>query len=142
MKETARIFDNEDLTNDANYERIIAFARASLDRVRGLDIYNNTENWSCEKFSWAKDAENNMSWIEETSNEINDATYRVNRILEAIDNVKIVFSPERQDSNVNKHRVINTLNLVLTQEYKSGVINKTTLRNAVSLMHHYNSLIK
>ena len=142
MKKAVNTFENTDLTVDTNYEKMIVFARQSLDRMRSLDIYNNTENWSAQKFSWAKDAENNMSWIEETSNEISDATYRINRIIQAIDNVKIVFSSERQDSNVNKHNVINTLNTVLTQEVKDGVINQETLRNAVTLMYHYNSLIK
>ena len=144
MRKAATIFDNKDLTNDENYLAMITFARGSLDRVRSLDIYNNTENWNSKTFSWAKDAEDNMSWIEETGNKINDATYRINRVLEAMDNVKLVFAPERQgqESNINKHNVITTLNLVLTQEYKDGVINQTTLRNAVTFMYHYNNLIK
>lgn len=64
-------------------------------------------------------------------------TYRITRVLQAINNVEIVFSEERNDTKENKENVVNTLNEVLTQEIQAGELNENTLRSAVNILHQY-----
>ncbi|QAS62009.1 hypothetical protein [Clostridium septicum] len=124
MKIAIDLVDNADFTDGTSYERMVAFATASLDRVRGLEINNE-----------------HVEWIEESGDEVRDLTYRINRVLHAIKNVEIVFSEDRQDTVENKENVINTLNLVLTQEMEVGILNNATLRSAVNILHMYNGKI-
>ncbi|QAS62008.1 hypothetical protein [Clostridium septicum] len=124
MRIAIDLVDNADFTDGISYERMVIFATASLDRVRDLEINNE-----------------HVEWIEESGDEVRDLTYRINRVLNAIKNVEIVFSKERQDTIENKENVINTLNLVLTQEMEAGALNDATLRSAVNILHAYNSKI-
>ena len=124
MKIAIDLVDNADFTDGTSYERMVIFATTSLDRVRDLEINNE-----------------HVEWIEQSGDEVRDLTYRINRVLNAIKNVEIVFSKERQDTIESKENVINTLNLVLTQEMEAGILNDATLRSAVNILHAYNSKI-
>ena len=120
MRIAIDLVDNADFTNIDNYNRLLIFATTSLERSRGLGIENQY-----------------IDSIEESGNEVRELTYRITRVLQAINNVEIVFSEERNDTKENKENVINTLNEVLTQEIQAGELNENTLRSAVNILHQY-----
>ncbi|AYE35189.1 hypothetical protein [Clostridium septicum] len=120
MREAITLVDNANFTEKENYDRLVVFSKSSLDRLRSLGVKN-------------KYAE----WIEESGNEVRALTYRIDRVLHAIDNVKVVFSEERKDTLENKENVINTLNLVIYQESESRVLNKITLDKAKEIYNNY-----
>ena len=126
MRIAIDLLDNADLTNIENSNRLTIFASTSLERVRGLNIYNEEGFWT-----------NHIEWIEESGDEIRDASYSINRLQHAIRNVETVFDSDRKDTIDNKNNVINTLNQVITEERESYSLNDATLRNAVNILHHY-----
>lgn len=120
MREAITLVDNANFTEKENYDRLVVFSKSSLDRLRSLGVKNKYADW-----------------IEESGNEVRALTYRIDRVLHAIDNVKVVFSEERKDTLENKENVINTLNLVISQESESRVLNKITLDKAKEIYNNY-----
>ena len=130
MRIAIDLLDNADFTDIDNSNRMNIFGSTSLNRVRGLSIYNEEGSWTT-----------HIDWIEESGNELRDSIPEINRLQHAIRNVEIVFSADRNDAIENKNNVINTLNQVITQQRESYSLNDATLRSATNILHKYASQV-
>ena len=131
MKEAITLLDTADFTNQSRYDRMIAFSTASLDRVRGFDESKITA-----------EMKPHIEWIEESGDEIRNATYRINRVLHAINNVKTVFSPDRKDTIENKKIVLKSLDQVIKEEKEASILNQKTLDSSSDILKKYSEKLK
>ncbi|MGL5245653.1 MAG: hypothetical protein ACRC7R_10805, partial [Sarcina sp.] len=125
MTDAINLLDNADFTNQENHDRMTAYATAALERVRGFQEENISQ-----------DMVDHIEWIEESGDEIRDANYNILRLLVAINNAKTVFNGENETLE-NKKNVVNTLNEVISHEAASYGVNQNTLRSATNILHTY-----
>lgn len=127
MRIAIDILDNLDLTNIENHNRMIAFGTASLDRVRSLGITEEYSEWI-----YVED-------IERLGNEIRNATYSLDRLLQAINNTKAIFDPERADIASNMIVVLNALDQIIEEEASN--LNKLTIDSGKGISKYYWSIL-
>ncbi|MEG0051217.1 MAG: hypothetical protein RR712_03480 [Terrisporobacter sp.] len=106
------IFDNENLINADNYDRMIIFASTAVDRVAGMD----------------------------QDNEYVKEIYRLSGEISSIDNlllrsVMYVVECLQNASDDTKEDWINSLNEALTYAKENSLLNDATLRAAIDVLH-------
>ncbi|MGL5244457.1 MAG: LPXTG cell wall anchor domain-containing protein [Sarcina sp.] len=125
MREAGTILESSDLTQKSKIERMNRFSKAALQRIQGISTKNLPQNFK-----------DNISFVKSTGEKINETSYNILRLSQAINNVEIVFT-RKNETLENKNNVLDTLDDVINQEKESGVLNKATLKNANDLLHKY-----
>ncbi|MGL5243563.1 MAG: hypothetical protein ACRC7R_00085, partial [Sarcina sp.] len=127
MKEACRLLDSADLSKLSNYERMIRFGTASLDRARSLKLNKNSE-LAC-----------HLEWIEQSGNSIRNTTYALNNLITTIRSEKETFAPYSNATIEEKQNVLSKLEDLIKKEESSNHLNKTTIENVKKIIancHH------
>lgn len=126
-REAVNVMENKDLTVKENYDRMVAFMQAALDRLEGLYVLEGLENYS----EHMNNLKANLENVKETSK-------LAKEIREAMDKVINAF-----DNNLSRYEKIEALDalgtLVDENKYK---INTWTSYTAMELYHKYYALLE
>ncbi|MFR6018267.1 MAG: hypothetical protein ACLUG9_12025 [Paraclostridium sordellii] len=125
--EAVNVMENKDLTVKENYDRMVAFMQAALDRLEGLYVLEGLENYS-----------EHMNNLKANLENVKETAKLAKEIREAMDKVINAF-----DNNLSRDEKIEALDalgtLVDENKYK---INTWTSYTAMELYHKYYALLE
>ncbi|WP_373598247.1 hypothetical protein [Paraclostridium bifermentans] len=126
-REAVNCMENKDLTVNENYDRMVAFMQAALDRLEGLYVLEGLENYS----EHMNNLKANLEVVQETAK-------LAKEIREAMDKVINAF-----DNNLSRDEKIKALDTLgtLVDENKYN-INTWTSYTAMELYHKYYALLE
>lgn len=126
-REAVNVMENKDLTVKENYDRMVAFMQAALDRLEGLYVLEGLENYS-----------EHMNNLKANLENVKETAKLAKEIREAMDKVVNAF-----DNNLSRDEKIEALDalgtLVDENKYK---INTWTSYTAMELYHKYYALLE
>ncbi|CEO30689.1 hypothetical protein [Paraclostridium sordellii] len=126
-REAVNVMENKDLTVKENYDRMVAFMQAALDRLEGLYVLEGLENYS-----------EHMNNLKANLENVKETAKLAKEIREAMDKVINAF-----DNNLSRDEKIEALDalgtLVDENKYK---INTWTSYTAMELYHKYYALLE
>ncbi|WP_338562229.1 hypothetical protein QJR60_03615 [Paraclostridium sordellii] len=126
-REAVNVMENKDLTVKENYDRMVAFMQAALDRLEGLYVLEGLENYS-----------EHMNNLKANLENVKETAKLAKEIREAMDKVIDAF-----DNNLSRDEKIEALDalgtLVDENKYK---INTWTSYTAMELYHKYYALLE
>lgn len=129
-REAVNVMENKDLTVKENYDRMVAFMQAALDRLEGLYVLEGLENYS-----------EHMNNLKVNLENVKETAKLAKEIREAMDKVINAF-----DNNLSRDEKIEALDdlddlgtLVDENKYK---INTWTSYTAMELYHKYYALLE
>lgn len=129
-REAVNVMENKDLTVQENYDRMVAFMQAALDRLEGLYVLEGLENYS-----------EHMNNLKANLENVKETAKLAKEIREAMDKVINAF-----DNNLSRDEKIEALDdlddlgtLVDENKYK---INTWTSYTAMELYHKYYALLE
>lgn len=126
-REAVNVIENKDLTVKENYDRMVAFMQAALDRLEGLYVLEGLENYS-----------EHMNNLKANLENVKGTAKLAKEIREAMDKVINAF-----DNNLSRDEKIEALDalgtLVDENKYK---INTWTSYTAMELYHKYYALLE
>lgn len=126
-REAVNVMENKDLTVQENYDRMVAFMQAALDRLEGLYVLEGLENYS-----------DHMNNLKANLENVKETAKLAKEIREAMDKVINAF-----DNNLSRDEKIEALDalgtLVDENKYK---INTWTSYTAMELYHKYYALLE
>lgn len=126
-REAVNVMENKDLTVKENYDRMVAFMQAALDRLEGLYVLEGLENYS-----------DHMNNLKANLENVKETAKLAKEIREAMDKVINAF-----DNNLSRDEKIEALDalgtLVDENKYK---INTWTSYTAMELYHKYYALLE
>lgn len=126
-REAVNVMENKDLTVKENYDRMVAFMQAALDRLEGLYVLEGLENYS-----------EHMNNLNANLENVKETAKLAKEIREAMDKVINAF-----DNNLSRDEKIEDLDalgtLVDENKYK---INTWTSYTAMELYHKYYALLE
>jgi hypothetical protein len=125
-REAVNCKDNKDLTVKDNYDRMVAFMQAALDRLEGLYVLEGLENYS-----------EHMNNLKANLKSVQDTAKLAKEIREAMDKVIAAF-----DNNLSREEKIQALDELgtLVDENRYN-INTWTSYTAMELYHKYYALL-
>lgn len=126
VREAVNCMDNKDLTVQENYDRMVAFMQAALDRLEGLYVLEGLENYS-----------EHINNLKANLESVQDTAKLAKEIREAMDKVINAF-----DNNLSREEKIEALDALgtLVDENKHN-INTWTSYTAMELYHKYYALL-
>ena len=126
VREAVNCMNNKDLTIQENYDRMVAFMQAAIDRLEGLYVLEGLENYS----DHINNLNNNLKLVQDTAK-------LAKEIRTAMDSVISTF-----DNNLSREKKIEALdklgNMIDENRYN---INTWTSYTAMELYHQYYALI-
>ncbi|CEK39124.1 hypothetical protein [Paraclostridium sordellii] len=129
-REAVNVMENKDLTVKENYDRMVAFMQAALDRLEGLYVLEGLENYS----EHMNNLKANLENVKETAKLAKEIRETMDKVINAFDN------------NLSRDEKIEALDdlddlgtLVDENKYK---INTWTSYTAMELYHKYYALLE
>ncbi|CEN94120.1 hypothetical protein [Paraclostridium sordellii] len=129
-REAVNVMENKDLTVKENYDRMVAFMQAALDRLEGLYVLEGLENYS----EHMNNLKANLENVKETSKLAKEIREAMDKVINAFDNNL------SRDEKIEALDDLNDLGtLVDENKYK---INTWTSYTAMELYHKYYALLE
>jgi tetratricopeptide (TPR) repeat protein len=126
VREAVNCMNNKDLTIQENYDRMVAFMQAALDRLEGLYVLEGLENYS----DHINNLNNNLKLVQDTAKLAKEIRTAMDRVISTFDN------------NLSREKKIEALdklgNMIDENRYN---INTWTSYTAMELYHQYYALI-
>ncbi|MEG0152640.1 MAG: hypothetical protein RR744_05605 [Cellulosilyticaceae bacterium] len=126
VREAVNCMDNKDLTVQENYDRMVAFMQAALDRLEGLYVLEGLENYS----EHMNNLKANLESVQDTANLAKEIRKAMDKVINAFDN------------NLSREEKIEALDALgtLVDENRYN-INTWTSYTAMELYHKYYALL-